>query len=130
MSFQPLPGQPDLSQIKSIPAYLLHASGRQVPFLIALLMFDQQRQPMLPPAVVNAINRTIDITGRVGLVTRTVLDGESIEHVTQSSVPQALTISGSILLYRCQSSDIAENLMGHLLSTYHITLLKDSRQAS
>ncbi|MFY3175309.1 hypothetical protein ACOTHA_29220 [Achromobacter xylosoxidans] len=117
--------------MKSIPAYLLHADdGRQVPFLVALLMFDQERQPMLPPAVLSAINRTVDITGRVGLVTCTVLDGESVNQLIGSSVSKALAIPDAILLYRCQSSETAENLMAHLLSGHRITLLKDSRRCS
>lgn len=127
----PLAGLPDISQVKSIPAYLLHADdGRQVPFLVALLMFDQERQPMLPPAVLSAINRTVDITGRVGLVTCTVLDGESVNQLIGSSVSKALAIPDAILLYRCQSSETAENLMAHLLSGHRITLLKDSRRCS
>ncbi|ANY18520.1 hypothetical protein [Bordetella pseudohinzii] len=126
----PRAGQPEISQIKSTPAYLLHTNdGRQIPFLIALLLFDQQRRPTLTPAVVCAINRTIDLTGREGLVTRTVLVGESIEQVIQTTVLQALAIPGAILLYRCQSAVVAENLMGHLLSAHHITLLKDSKEA-
>lgn len=127
----PLPGQPGLNQIKSIPAFLLRASGgRELPFLITLLMFDQQRKPTLPPAAASAINRTIDITGRAGLVTLTVWDGAPIGQAIQRSVPQALAIPSSVLLYRCQSSDTAENLMKSLLSAYDITLLKDSPQTT
>lgn len=124
-------GLPDVSRVKSIPAYLLHATeGRQLPFLISLLMYDQQGQPVLLPAVVNAINRTIDITGRVGLVTRIVRAGESLEQVVQRSVPQVLALTGAVLLYHCQSSEIAENLVGQLRSAYHITLIKNHSHGS
>jgi len=122
---------PDVSRLKSIPAYLLHAmDGRQLPFLISLLMYDQKGQPVLLPAVVNAINRTIDITGRIGLVTHIVRDGESVEQVVQRSVFQVLAITDAILLYHCQSSEIAEALIGQLMDAYQITLIRGSTVGS
>ncbi|MBJ7262840.1 MAG: hypothetical protein JHC61_03480 [Burkholderiaceae bacterium] len=122
---------PDISQIKSIPVYVLHASNaRELPFLISLVMQDQQGQLIFPPSVTNAINRASDITGRTGLVIQPVVLGDFLEQVVQRSLFQTLALADAILFYHCQGTQVAENLIAQLLGMYRITLLKDFRSLS
>gem|GEM_PF-3704575 len=59
-----------LRQLDAVPAY--HAADGDkpgVPFIVALVMHDRDGRPRLTPAVEAAIDRTVEITGRHGLVT-------------------------------------------------------------
>ena len=117
---------PSISQIKSIPVYVLHnANNEKLPFLIGLPMQDEQGKPILLPCVTKAINRTLEITGRIGLITQTIMLEEYIKQVIHRSVPQAIALTNAVLLYSCQNAQVAENLIAQLLGMYRITLLKD-----
>lgn len=117
---------PSISQIKSIPVYVLHnANNEKLPFLIGLAMQDEQGKPILLPCVAKAINRTLEITGRTGLIKQTIMLEEYIKQVIHRSVPQAIALTNAVLLYSCQNAQVAENLIAQLLGMYRITLLKD-----
>ena len=117
---------PSISQIKSIPVYVLHnANNEKLPFLIGLAMQDEQGKLILLPCVAKAINRTLEITGRTGLITQTIMLEEYIKQVIHRSVPQAIALTNAVLLYSCQNAQVAENLIAQLLGMYRITLLKD-----
>ena len=88
-------------------------------------MQDEQGKPILLPCVAKAINRTLEITGRTGLIKQTIMLEEYIKQVIHRSVPQAIALTNAVLLYSCQNAQVAENLIAQLLGMYRITLLKD-----
>lgn len=65
MTSIPSSGLPDISQVQTVPTYLLrNSAGRALSVVISLATLDPKGQPMLLPTVANAIHRTVEITSR------------------------------------------------------------------
>lgn len=113
-----------LRQLDAVPAYYaVDADGRSVPFIVSLLLHDQGGCPRLTPAIEAAINCTVEITDREGLITAIISERDTITHVT-SIVGRAMTIEGAILLFRCQNAETAEALMLCMDDRYSLSLVR------
>lgn len=112
--------------LDAVPAY--HGSttdGRTVPFIVSLLLFDQDRRPRITPAVEKSIDRTIEITGRDGLATAIIADDDAFSLTARRYIERAMDIPGAIVLFRCQSPETAERLMQYLSETYALELVRE-----
>jgi hypothetical protein len=113
-------------RLVAVPAYMATApDGRCVPFIVSLLLYDQNKRPRIPPAVEQAIDRTMDITKRQGLITTIVSDDDHPKKIRQM-VETAMGVEDSILLFRCQSTHTAEQSMRLLSKMFRLTLICNS----
>jgi hypothetical protein len=113
-----------LRQLDAVPAYFADdRKGRRIPFIVGMLLHDRDRTPRLTPAIEAAINRTVAITGRQGLVTAIVSERDTRSSVG-SIVERALAIDDAILLFRCQNAETAEALMLCVDEAYILSLVR------
>jgi hypothetical protein len=55
-------------EMKFVPAYnAANGKGQSVPFIVSLMMVDDENKAALPPAVSASIDRTLSITGTEGV---------------------------------------------------------------
>ncbi|OKS58563.1 hypothetical protein [Pseudomonas syringae] len=114
--------------MKFVPAYYAaNGKGQRVPFIVSLMMVDDQNKAALPPAVSASIDRTLSITGTEGVAFANIYNVEPLDIVVPAHVDRAMTILGALVLFRCQSPETAENLMGVMNQAYTLTLVKDQR---
>lgn len=115
-----------LRQLDAVPAYHAHgAENRSIPFIVALLFQDRDGLARLTPAVEAAINHTVEITGRHGLVTAIVSEQDTKTTVA-GIVERTMAINDAILLFRCQNAETAEALMQCMDDFYCLSLVKRS----
>jgi len=111
----------------AVPAFWVEASAsRRVPVVVSLYMVDAAGVARLTPAVERAIDRTVEITGRQGLATATVLNESNAEMAAGRALERAMVMSDVIVLFRCQSVEVSERLMNHLSDAYTLTLLREA----
>lgn len=113
-----------LRQLEAVPAYYaVDQKNRTIPFIVALLLHDRDGRPRLPPAVELAIDRTVEITGRNGLVTAIMSERDTRQSVS-AIVERAMGVEGAILLFRCQNAETAEALMRCMDESYTLSLVR------
>lgn len=118
-----------LRQLDAVPAYhAVNPNKRSIPFIVALLLHDSDGRPRLTPAVEAAINHTVEITGRHGLVTAIVSEQDTKTTVA-TIVERAMVIDDAMLLFRCQNAETAEALMQCMDDLYCLSLVKSSGRA-
>lgn len=111
----------------AIPAYWVEASaGRRVPVVVSLQFFAPNGQECFPPAVLAAIDATVEITGRQGLTMAAVDDSPNSTMRALRSLERAMAIPDVIVLFRCQSVSCAEGLMEQLDAAYCLYLVRRS----
>lgn len=121
----------DEEDMKFVPAYYAaNSKGQSVPFIVSLMMVDDQNKAALPPAVSASIDRALSITGTEGVAFANVYDVEPLDIAVPAHIDRAMTILGALVLFRCQSPETAENLMGVMNQAYTLTLVKDRRSDS
>jgi hypothetical protein len=114
-----------LRQLDAVPAYYaVDAEQRCIPFIVALLLYDREGHPRVTPAVEAAINRTIGITRRDGLVTA-VMNEQDTRRLVIRIVHRAMAVDGAILLFRCQNAATAEALMQCMDESFTLSLVKE-----
>ncbi|MEB0221360.1 hypothetical protein [Pseudomonas sp. AB12(2023)] len=114
-----------LPVLESVPAYFATApDGRTVPFIIAILLYDEQRKPRILPSVSKSIDRTIEITGREGLAMATIMDSDDLV-IASKYIERAMRIDSAIVLFRCETPETCERLMGHLNSNYALQMVQE-----
>ncbi|MET3132779.1 hypothetical protein AAKU55_003059 [Oxalobacteraceae bacterium GrIS 1.11] len=114
-----------LRQLEAVPAYFAtDAENHRVPFIVSLLLRDREGRPRITPAVEAAIDRTVEITGRDGLVTAIVSEQDEINSVKRI-VRRSMAIDGAILLFRCQNAETAEALMRCLDDLFSLSLVRE-----
>jgi len=112
---------------QAVPAYWAgDSSGNRVPFIVSLLFYDQGGIERIAPAVERSINRTVELTGRVGLATATVANDEDMARSVSRWVERALAMPDVIVLFRCQSADCAERLINYLHGAYNLALVRET----
>ena len=112
--------------MKFVPAYYAaNGKGKLVPFIVSLMMLDDQNKPALPPAVTASIDRTLSITGTEGVAFANVYNIERLEVVVPAHIDRAMNIPRALVLFRCESPETAENLRGVMNEAYTLTLVKD-----
>ncbi|KPC31087.1 Uncharacterized protein ABJ99_4903 [Pseudomonas syringae pv. cilantro] len=118
-------------EMKFVPAYYAtNGKGQSVPFIVSLMMVDDLNKAALPPAVSASIDRTLSITGTEGLAFANIYNVEPLDVVVPAHIDRAMKIAGALVLFRCQSPETAENLMGVMNEAYNLTLVKDLRSDS
>lgn len=109
-----------------IPAYwATQADGRRIPFVLSLLVVDPSGREQLLPAVRRCIDKTVEVTGREGMVMVAVRDGQAQAPKVGRWVAQALAMPGAFVLFQCQSPDCMEQLMRCMQDCYEISLVKE-----
>lgn len=112
--------------VAAVPAFWVEASpSRRVPVVVSLYLVDATGVSRLPPSVERAIDRTVELTGRQGLATATVLDEANAAVVAGRALERAMVMSDVIVLFRCQSVEGSERLMNHLNDAYRLTLIRE-----
>ena len=115
---------PDLT---AVPAYLAEdKNGGCVPFIISLRLFDQEGNARLTPAVENSINKTIEITGREGVAHGVMSTAADIESKAGAYLKRAMSIPGAIVLFRCDTPELCEQLMTHLNTLFSLRLVQET----
>lgn len=113
-----------LRRLDTVPAYYAtNAEGCRIPFIVGMLLRDQNGAGRLTPAIEAAINRTVEITGRQGLVTAIMSERDTRASVV-GIVNKAMAIDGAILLFRCQNAETAEALMRCMDEAYQLSLVR------
>lgn len=79
--------------------------------------------PVSTPAVKQAVDDTIRITGRSGLILSTVSDIDALDRISQK-FQKVMDIKDAFVLFRCQSAGTAERLMKHFQNKFSLRLLK------
>ena len=117
----------DAPFLKAVPAYYatMPEGGAAVPFIVSLLLYDEQRRPRIPPAVERSINRTVEITGREALAQAIIADDDDPAIARQFIERAARLDPQAIVLFRCQSPQAAERLMQYLHSVYSLSLVQE-----
>lgn len=116
--------------MKFVPAYYAaNGKGQHVPFIVSLMMVDDHNKAALPPAVSASIDRTLSITGTEGVAFANVYNVERLEVVVPAHIDRAMKILGALVLFRCESPETAESLMGVMNEAYTLSLVKDQRSA-
>ena len=119
-----------LRQLDAVPAYhAVNPKNQCIPFIVALLCHDRDGCPRLTPAVEAAINHTVEITGRHGLVTA-IMSEQDTKTSVAVIVERAMAIDDAILLFRCQNAKTAEALMQCMDDLYCLSLVKRSGSAN
>ncbi|CAG9260932.1 conserved hypothetical protein [Burkholderia diffusa] len=113
-----------------VPAYHATANGRTVPFIVSILLRDANQRLVLPPAVISSINRTVEITGRCGIARAILGDHDDISALAVRYIERAMGIPSAIVLFLCQTPEIAEQLMQHLDVQYRLTLVREPTASS
>ncbi|MNJ34112.1 hypothetical protein D3C77_288110 [compost metagenome] len=116
----------EFPKLEAVPAY--HATtkdGRTVPFIIAILLYDQEQKPRLIPAVERAIDRAIEVTGREGLARATIRENDNLYDTASTYLERAMAIDGAIVLFRCETPELCERLMGHLNTHYTLSMVQE-----
>jgi len=112
--------------IEVVPAYwAADADGNRVPFIVSLLFYDQAGVARIAPAVERSIDKTVELTGRVGLATATVSNDEDMACTVGRWIARALAMPNVIVLFRCQSAACAERLMNYLHGAYALALVRE-----
>ncbi|MRU28313.1 hypothetical protein [Xylella fastidiosa] len=115
-----------MQKLEVVPAYYARApDGRTLPFIVSLLVYDANKKQRILPAVELSINRTIDITGRAGLVRAMIADNDKMPKNADYYINRAMGIPDAILLFSCHTPEIAERLMQHLYVKYQLTLVQE-----
>lgn len=116
------------NEMKYVPAYFAtNRSGARVPFIVALIMVNEQQHAVLPPAVTESIDRTMSITEAEGVAFANIRASDCIETVVLDHVRRAITIPDAMVLFRCEGPETAEQLMIVMNKAYTLTLVKDQR---
>jgi len=116
----------EFPKLEVVPAYhATTADGRTVPFIIAILLYDQEGKPRLTPAVERSIDRTIEVTGRVGLARATIRESDNLYDTASKYLERAMGLDGAIVLFRCESPELCERLMGHLNTHYSLSMVQE-----
>ncbi|MBF8164323.1 hypothetical protein J4H94_20900 (plasmid) [Stutzerimonas frequens] len=114
-------------ELTAVPAYVADdKNGGSVPFIISLRLFDQEGNARITPAVESSINKTVDITGREGIAHGVMSSASDIENKAEAYVRRAMTIAGAIVLFRCDTPELCEQLMTHLSSRFSLSLLQEN----
>jgi hypothetical protein len=115
-------------EMKFVPAYnAANGKGQSVPFIVSLMMVDDENKAALPPAVSASIDRTLSITGTEGVAFANIYNVEPLDLVVPAHIDRAMKILGALVLFRCQSPETAENLMAVMNEAYTLTLVKDKQ---
>jgi hypothetical protein len=118
---------PTAQSTQSIPTYWVSdAQGRSVPVMVSLLFYDAQGSFKLPPATQRAIDKTVQITHRAGLLMGTVLDTTLLNKTVRSWLEQALYMPNVSVLFSCQSLGCAQGVMAYLADHYVLSLVRSS----
>jgi hypothetical protein len=118
-------------QLSAVPAfYATTTDGRTVPFIIAVLLYDAENQPRITPAVEASINRTIEITAREGLAMATIYERDNLYDTASKYLERAMNLVGAIVLFRCETPELCERLMGHLNTHYELSLIQEPEPRS
>ncbi|EFW77670.1 hypothetical protein [Pseudomonas savastanoi] len=118
-------------EMKFVPAYYAaNGKGQSVPFIVSLMMVDDENKAALPPAVSASIDRTLSITGTEGVAFANIYNVEPLDLVVPAHIDRAMKILGALVLFRCQSPETAENLMAVMNEAYTLTLVKDKQSDS
>ena len=114
--------------MKFVPAYYAaNGKGQSVPFIVSLMMVDDESKAAVPPAVSASIDRTLSITGTEGVAFANIYNVEPLDLVVPAHIDRAMKILGALVLFRCQSPETAENLMTVMNEAYTLTLVKDKQ---
>ncbi len=117
--------------MKFVPAYYAtNGKGQSVPFIVSLMMVDDENKAALPPAVSASIDRTLSITGTEGVAFANIYNVEPLDLVVPAEIDRAMKILGAIVLFRCKCPVTAENLMALMNEAYTLTLDKDKQSDS
>lgn len=118
------------SEMKRVPAYFAeNHQGERIPFIVALMMLDDQHQPVLPPAVAASVDKTLGITGAQGVALANIFDRDVPGTVVPRYLDRAMGIPGALVLFRCESPETAERVMGVIDGSYTLSLVKDHQAA-
>lgn len=113
-------------QIGMIPAYFAKtAGGGCVPFIVTLMLVDRDNKARLPPAVEQSIDRTLAITSREGVATSSVWADTALPTTVPQHMARAMKMPDAIVLFRCQTPELAEQLMTFLSENYQLSLVKE-----
>jgi hypothetical protein len=112
-------------QIEAAPAYYAAMGGTTIPFIVSLLLQDNQGKPRLTPAVEKTLDRTVTITGREGAVIAIIADDDPLERLVPGYLERTMKIDGAILLLLCQYPETAERLMQFLHCHYGLSLVRE-----
>jgi len=112
--------------LEAVPAFYAERErdGLRVPFIISLRMCDSEGRARLVPAVEKSINRTVEITGRVGLLTDDITAPIGKAEII-SKIERAMRIKGAILLLNCATDSIAEQVMNHISDGFNLKLIRE-----
>lgn len=114
-----------MAALEAVPAFWVQTDRNlEIPVIVSLQFFDAGGREVFPPVVLSAIDRTVEATGRCGLAMATVDEQPNSMRQAIRALERALPIPGAILLYRCQSATLAEELMGGLHANYHLSLVR------
>ncbi|AXQ50946.1 hypothetical protein DZC31_29960 (plasmid) [Stenotrophomonas rhizophila] len=115
-------------KLEAVPAYYATTvDNRTVPFIIAILLYDQEHRPKLTPAVERSINRTIEVTGRDGLALATIGENDNLYDTASKYLERAMGLDGAIVLFRCESPELCERLMVHINANYKVSMVQELR---
>ncbi|NWC90002.1 hypothetical protein [Pseudomonas reactans] len=116
----------DFPKLEAVPAYnATTTDGRTVPFIISILLYDKEGKPRLTPAVERSIDRTVEVTGRVGLARATVHDSDNLYETASKYLERAMGLDGAIVLFRCESVELCERLMTHFNALYTLDMVQE-----
>ena len=110
-----------------VPAYwATDPSGKRLPFILSLRAVDSAGKDHLVPSVLACIDRTVDATGREGLIFVAVAEHPSLAAKVARWVAQALALPGAFVLFQCEGASCLQRLMICLESSYEISLIHDA----
>jgi hypothetical protein len=113
-------------EMEFVPAYYATSGENvRVPFIVSLMMVNELKQAALPPAVIKSIDRTLSITGAEGVALANIRAFDCIEATVPRHINRVMKLAKAMLLFRCESPEIAEKLMTVMNKSYSLTLVKE-----
>lgn len=117
----------DFPHLEAVPAYWAARAGQQsIPFIISLRLVDDQGNARLTPAVERSIDRTLHITARSGVAHGVIDSMQAIALKAEKYITRVLNLDvPALVLFRCNTPELAERLMTYLSEHYTVTMIQD-----
>lgn len=118
--------------LNAVPAYWAKREGQPpVPFIVSLRLVDTDGNARLTPAVERSIDRTLLLTSRVGVAHGVIDSMRAVAERPQSYIQRVAHLEvPALVLFRCNTPELAERLMTLLSQQYEVTMIQEGGESA
>lgn len=112
-----------------VPTFLLTeqtGTSEPLPLVVSIITLNESGEAQPLPAVQRAIDRTVEATGKEGLIQARIIDRDRVEELVPFYVKKGWEHKDAILLLQCLNAELAEEVMQCIGRRYRLALITHS----